>query len=80
MEAPTNLGEDYRKNFRDVFTELLRQSRGITFVPFLLEGVAGNPALNLADGIHPNAEGARVIAQALYPKLRTIVDSLGGGG
>jgi acyl-CoA thioesterase-1 len=80
MEAPTNLGEDYRKNFRDVFTQLLSESRGIAFVPFLLEGVAGNPALNLADGIHPNPAGARVIAQALYPKLRTIVDSLGGGG
>jgi acyl-CoA thioesterase-1 len=80
MEAPTNLGEDYRKNFRDLFTQLLSESRGITFVPFLLEGVAANPALNLADGIHPNVEGARVIAQALYPKLRTIVDSLGGGG
>jgi acyl-CoA thioesterase-1 len=80
MEAPTNLGEDYRTNFRDVFTQLLRESRGIVFVPFLLEGVAMNPALNLSDGIHPNADGAKVIAQALYPKLRTIVDSLGGGG
>lgn len=80
MLAPTNLGEDYRKNFADVFTQLLSESRGITFVPFLLEGVAANPALNLADGIHPNPEGARVIAQLLYPKLRTIVDSLGGGG
>ena len=80
MEAPTNLGDDYRKNFRDLFTQLLSESRGIAFVPFLLEGVAANPALNLADGIHPNAEGARIIAQTLYPKLRTIVDSLGGGG
>jgi acyl-CoA thioesterase-1 len=49
-------------------------------VPFLLEGVAGQPALNQADGIHPNAEGAKVIAQLLHPRLRTIVDSLGGGG
>ncbi len=80
MLAPTNLGEDYRKNFADVFTQLVRESRGLPFVPFLLEGVAGNPALNLADGIHPNAEGARIIAQMLYPRLRTMVDSMGGGG
>jgi acyl-CoA thioesterase-1 len=81
MEAPTNLGEDYRTNFRDLFTALVRENAGgMGFVPFLLEGVAGNPALNQADLIHPNAEGARVIAQALYPKLRTIVDSLSGGG
>jgi acyl-CoA thioesterase-1 len=81
MEAPTNLGEDYRTNFRDVFTALVRENSGaMAFIPFLLEGVAGNPALNQADGIHPNADGARAIAQTLYPRLRTIVDSLGGGG
>lgn len=80
MEAPTNLGEDYRKNFREVFTQLAREPGVVNFVPFLLEGVAGNPALNLSDGIHPNAEGAKIIAQLLYPRLRTMVDSLGGGG
>ena len=81
MEAPPNLGDDYRDNFRDVFVQLVRENRGgLTLVPFLLEGVAGNPALNQADGIHPNQDGARVIAQALYPKLRTLVDQLGGGG
>jgi acyl-CoA thioesterase-1 len=81
MEAPPNLGEDYRANFRELFVQLIREnSGGVTFIPFLLEGVAGHPALNQADGIHPNQEGARVIAQALYPKLRTIVDQLGGGG
>jgi acyl-CoA thioesterase-1 len=64
-----------------VFTALVRENSGaMAFIPFLLEGVAGNPALNQADGIHPNADGARAIAQALYPRLRTIVDSLGGGG
>lgn len=80
MEAPTNLGDDYRTNFRDVFTQLVRENGGaVQFVPFLLEGVAAQPALNQADGIHPNAEGAKVIAQLLYPKLRTLVDAMGGG-
>ena len=81
MEAPINYGEDYRISFRGVFQRLLRDHQGtISFVPFLLEGVAGNPSLNQADGIHPNTAGARVIAEALYPKLRTLVDQLGNGG
>jgi len=77
---PTNLGEDYQTAFRDVFTELLREYRGrISLMPFLLEGVAGVPSLNQADGIHPNAEGARKVAEAIYPRLHTMVDSMGGG-
>jgi acyl-CoA thioesterase I len=81
MEAPTNLGEDYRTAFRATFLRLARDYRAnVTYVPFLLEGVAGNPALNQTDGIHPNKEGARVVADNLYPKLKIMVDSLGGGG
>ena len=64
MEGPTNLGEDYRTSFRNTFHELAAEYRGsIRFLPFLLEGVAGMPALNQSDGIHPNAEGAQKIAQ-----------------
>jgi acyl-CoA thioesterase I len=77
MEAPTNLGDDYRTAFRGAFIQLSRQYEGtIEYVPFLLEGVAANPALNQSDGIHPNADGARVIAELLYPRLRNIVDRL----
>jgi acyl-CoA thioesterase-1 len=78
MEAPTNLGPDYRESFRNVYINLLREYQGrISFVPFLLEGVAGNPALNQADGVHPTAAGARIIAQTIYPKLRDLVDRIG---
>jgi acyl-CoA thioesterase-1 len=81
MEAPPNLGPDYREAFRGVFLQLAREYRDdVKFVPFLLEGVAGQPELNQADGIHPNEQGAKVIAALLYPTLRTIVDELGGGG
>ncbi|HUL75452.1 MAG TPA: arylesterase [Vicinamibacterales bacterium] len=81
MEAPTNLGQEYRDAFHNTFVELVRTYRDrIVFIPFLLEGVAGNPALNQADGIHPNPQGAAVIADNLYPRLRTIVDQMGGGG
>jgi len=78
MEAPTNLGEDYRTAFRETFMQLFRENQGqMVFVPFLLEGVAGNPALNQADGIHPNEQGSKIIAEALYPKLRDLVDQAG---
>jgi acyl-CoA thioesterase-1 len=80
MEGPTNLGSDYRDAFRQVYMNLLREYQGrIAFVPFLLEGVAGNPALNQTDGIHPNVEGSKIIAQLLYPKVRDLVDRAGGG-
>jgi len=78
MEGPTNLGTDYRDAFRQIYVNLLREYQGrISFVPFLLEGVAGNPALNQADGMHPNQEGSRIVAQTLLPKLRDLVDRAG---
>jgi len=78
MEGPTNLGVDYRDAFREVYLNLLREYQGrIAFVPFLLDGVAGNPALNQDDGVHPNQEGAKIIAKTLYPKLRDLVDRTG---
>ena len=82
MQAPTNLGEDYQASFRALYTRLaLEHGRQVKFIPFLLEGVAGEPELNQQDGIHPNAAGARKIAELLYPKLRDMVDQrLGGGG
>ena len=78
MEAPTNLGEDYRVPFKQLYFDLLRSyQRQIVYVPFLLEGVAGNPALNQADGIHPTEAGARIIANHLFPQLKEMVDRLG---
>lgn len=77
MEAPTNYGEDYRANFRAVFSSLAAEhKRGVVFVPFLLEGVGGMPQFNQADGIHPNEQGARMIAELLYPKLRDLIDQI----
>ena len=82
MQAPTNLGEDYQLSFRALYGKLARDhGRYVKFIPFLLEGVAGQPELNQQDGIHPNAQGARKIAELLYPKLRDMVDQrLGAGG
>jgi acyl-CoA thioesterase I len=81
MEAPTNLGTDYRDAFRASFAEIARSyAQVVTYVPFLLEGVAGDAALNQDDGIHPNPKGAQVIAEHLYPTLRRIIDQMGGLG
>ena len=72
MQAPTNLGEDYQKGFRSLFVRLSREYQNdIVFVPFLLDGVAGDPELNQADGIHPNAARRRVSSRSgCIPGLR----------
>jgi acyl-CoA thioesterase-1 len=78
MEAPTNLGEDYRNAFKAAYFDVLRSyQRQIEYVPFLLEGVAGKPELNQADGIHPNPEGSKIVADLLYPTLRKMVERIG---
>lgn len=61
MEAPPNLGARYTNEFHELFPAVAKE-RHVELMPFLLEGVAGNPALNQDDGIHPNVRGARLVA------------------
>ena len=75
MQAPPNLGQAYASAFSSVFPELARANAGI-LIPFLLEGVAAVPELNQTDGIHPTAEGHRMIAQTVWRYLRPILDDL----
>ncbi len=77
MEAPPNFGQAYTSEFRDVFPSLARE-HDIAFMPFFLEGVAGIAALNGSDGIHPNAEGARIIERALWPALEPLLEKQDG--
>lgn len=72
MEVPSNLGRAYSSEFRQVFPDLARQ-HGIPLMPFLLDGVAGITALNQGDRIHPNREGARVVADNVWQALEPIV-------
>ena len=72
MEAPPNYGPLYTAEFRRVFRELADE-RDVVFVPFFLEGVAGVSALNNADGIHPNAEGARMIERIIWGALEPML-------
>ena len=74
MEAPPNYGPLYTAEFRQVYRDLAREHDGVIFVPFYLEGVAGNPGLNLSDGIHPNAAGSRIIEERLWRALEPVLE------
>lgn len=75
MEAPPNLGRDYTDRFRAIFTRLGRRP-GLLFDPFFLEGVAGDPALNQPDNIHPNAQGVNKEVARLLPLVQTLLDQV----
>lgn len=68
MKMLSNLGPEYTRAFEKAYDDAAREYDVIR-VPFILEGVAGAPRLNQADGIHPTAEGYAVIAETLYPYL-----------
>ena len=72
MRLPPNYGGDYTKEFEAVFPAVARRAK-VALVPFLLDGVAGVPRLNQADGIHPTAAGQQAIADHLWPYLRSLL-------
>ena len=72
MEAPPSYGPLYTAEFRQLFRDLARE-HDVPFMPFFLEGVAGNPALNQADGIHPNPAGAVIVEQAVWRSLEPLL-------
>jgi acyl-CoA thioesterase I len=69
MLAPRNLGRDYARTFDALYPELAKRYQ-VPLYPFFLEGVALNPALNLADGIHPNKQGIALIVRRMLPNIR----------
>jgi acyl-CoA thioesterase-1 len=72
MEAPPSYGPLYTAQFRQLFRDLARE-HDVVFMPFFLEGVAGNPALNQPDGIHPNREGAVIVERAVWTSLKPLL-------
>jgi len=72
MRVPPNYGDDYARAFTAVFPAVARRT-GVPLAPFLLEGVAGQAGLNQADGVHPTAEGQRLIADTLWPHLQRLL-------
>lgn len=73
MEIPPNMGPEYTEEFRNIYPEIAREYPDIIYIPFLLEGVAGNRELNLPDGIHPTAEGHRIVTATLWPYLKPLL-------
>ena len=72
MHLPPNYGKEYTTKFRAMFMELKRQNQ-LTFIPFLLEGVAGKPDLNIADGIHPNEKGYVIVAENVFKHIKELL-------
>lgn len=72
MEAPPNNGPEYTREFRKVYADLAAEY-DVRFVPFLLLGVAGDASLNQGDGIHPNARGAQIVADLVWPELELLL-------
>lgn len=69
LYMPPNYGAGYTDKFKNMYSSLAKKYQ-LTFVPFILEKVAGNPKYNLADGIHPNEEGHKIIADNVYEVLK----------
>jgi len=72
MRAPPNMGEAYASKFRDIFPRLAERNDA-ALAPFLLEGVGGERRLNLPDGIHPNPEGHRIVAENVWEALEPLL-------
>ena len=75
MKAPRNLGADYYTKFDGLYPELAHQY-GVPLYPFFLTGVAGDPKLNQADGMHPNAAGVEVIVREILPLVEKCLRQL----
>jgi acyl-CoA thioesterase I len=74
--APPNLGRAYGDEFKAVFPRLAEE-HDVPLYPFFLDGVAAEPSLNQPDGIHPNAEGVKVIVDRMLPMVETWLDDTG---
>jgi len=79
MKAPRNLGRTYAEAFDALYPELAAK-HGVPFYPFLLDGVALDPDLNLDDGLHPNAKGVAVMVAGILPVVTRALDGIGGTG
>ena len=72
MESPPNMGKTFTDGFRKIFPEVAKRN-GVALIPFLLEGVAGEPSLNQSDGIHPTAEGHRILMENTWAVLKDLL-------
>ena len=76
MYTTTDAGRDYERQIDEGFKSLAKE-QGVALIPFFLEGVAGKAELNQQDGIHPNAEGTRLVAATVYRYLKPMLEEEG---
>jgi acyl-CoA thioesterase-1 len=72
MMVPPNMGHDYSAEFIQLYSQLASEYDAL-LIPFLLDGVGGIPELNLSDGIHPNAEGHKIVAENVFEVIKGIL-------
>ena len=72
IEVPANMGADYKEKFLATFKEVARKTKA-SFYPSLIEGITGDPKMNLPDMIHPNEEGQKIIATKLFKKIQATI-------
>lgn len=72
MQIPPNLGQEYTSKFKLLFPNVAKEMN-TKLIPFLLEGVGGDPKLNLSDGIHPNQKGHEIVAETVWEYLKPIL-------
>lgn len=72
MQLPTNMGPDYTQAFAAIYPEVAKEEQA-ALIPFLLDRVGGIPSLNQADGIHPTAEGHRIVAETVWHALQPLL-------
>ncbi|MEZ4955574.1 MAG: arylesterase [Saprospiraceae bacterium] len=72
MEAPPNMGENYTKEFREMYPALA-EKHGISLIPFFLDNVAGIPELNQGDRVHPNEKGQFILVENVWRVLEGVL-------
>jgi acyl-CoA thioesterase-1 len=72
MQVPPNMGSTYANDFKAIFPKLAA-SNNMVLIPFLLDKVGGVPELNQPDGIHPTAEGDKILAENVWVKLKDVL-------
>ena len=73
MQVPPNLGDPYTKAFKKVFPQVAEQ-KDVMLIPFILKGVGGKAELNQSDGIHPTAEGHKIVAETVWEYLKPVLN------
>lgn len=79
MLSPPNLGAEYGREFAATFTRLAEDRPEVVFYPFLLDGVAGEPALNQPDRIHPNEAGVAELVRRMLPSVESLLGRVPAG-